>query len=123
MATDYASEMKWLKDDYKEIYDPDYSDMLRVSLMHQFGRGKLKDLVSLLSGRDFKDRTFKESIMKESFEKLSQGVHNFISEYNTKQFVQAIESGGFISPKLLRSQMPLDFAYTLYLLVKENCEQ
>ena len=123
MATDYASEMKWLKDDYKEIYDPDYSDMLRVSLMHQFGRGKLKDLVSLLSGRDFKDRTFKETIMKESFEKLSQGVHNFINEYNTKQFVQAIESGGFISPKLLRSQMPLDFAYTLYLLVKENCEQ
>jgi len=123
MATDYASEMKWLKDDYKEIYDPDYSDMLRVSLMHQFGRGKLKDLVSLLSGRDFKDRTFKESIMKESFEKLSQGVHNFISEYNTKQFVQAIESGGFISPKLLRSQIPLDFAYTLYLLVKENGEQ
>ena len=123
MATDYAKEMKWLEDDYKEIYDPDYSDMLRVSLMHQFGRGKLKDLVSLLSGRDFKDRTFKETIMKESFEKLSMGVHNFINEYNTKQFVQAIESGGFISSKLLRSQMPLDFAYTLYLLVKENCEQ
>lgn len=122
MSTDYAKEMKWLKDDYKEIYDPDYSDMLRVSLMHKFGRGKLKDLVSLLSGRDFKDRTFKESIMKESFEKLSCGVHNFIDEYNTKQFVQAVESAGFISPKLLRSQMPLDFAYTLYLLVKENCD-
>lgn len=122
METDYANEMKWLKDDYKEIYDPDYSDMLRVSLMHKFGRGKLKDLVSLLSGRDFTDRTFKESIMKDSFEKLSAGVHNFISEYNTKQFVQAIESAGFVSPKLLRAQMPLDFAYTLYLLLKDNCE-
>ena len=122
METDYAAEMKWLKDDYKEIYDPDYSDMLRVSLMHKFGRGKLKDLVSLLSGRDFVDRTFKESIMKDSFEKLSAGVHNFISEYNTKQFVQAIESAGFVSPKLLRAQMPLDFAYTLYLLLKDNCD-
>lgn len=120
MSTDYAREMKWLKDDYKEIYDPDYSDMLRVSLMHKFGRGKLKDLVSLLSGRDFSDRTFKETIMKESFEKLTEGVHNFIGEYNTKQFVQAIESAGFISPKLLRSQMPLDFAYTLYLLLQDN---
>lgn len=123
MATDYAKEMKWLKDDYKEIYDPDYTDMLRVSLMHKFGRGKLKDLVSLLSGRDFIDRSFKESIMKESFEKLSDGVHNFISEYNTKQFVQAIESAGFISPKLLRAQVPLDFAYTLYLLLQDNCDK
>ena len=120
MATDYASEMKWLKDDYKEIYDPDYSDMLRVSMMHQFKRGRLRDLVSLLSGRDFADRSFKDSIMQESFELLARGVHNFISEFNTKQFVQAIESAGFVSPKLLRSQLPLDFAYTLYLLLREN---
>ena len=118
MATDYASEMKWLKDDYKEIYDPDYSDMLRVSMMHQFKRGRLRDLVSLLSGRDFADRSFKDSIMQESFELLATGVHNFISEFNTKQFVQAIESAGFVSPKLLRSQLPLDFAYTLYLLLR-----
>lgn len=123
MSSEYAAEMKWLKDDYKEIYDPDYSDMLRVSLMHKFGRGKLKDLVSLLSGRDFSDRTFKESIMKESFEKLTEGVHNFINEYNTKQFVQAIESAGFVSPKLLRSQMTLDFAYTLYLILQERGEE
>ena len=121
MASDYAAEMKWLKDDYKEIYDPDYADMLRVSLMHKFKRGKLKDLVSLLSGRDFADRSFKESIMKESFEKLTLGVHNFINEYNTKQFVQAIESAGFVSPSLLRSQITLDFAYTLYLLLQERC--
>ena len=122
MATDYASEMKWLKDDYKEIYDPDYSDMLRVSMMHQFKRGRLRDLVSLLSGRDFADRSFKDSIMQESFELLATGVHNFISEFNTKQFVQAIESAGFVSPKLLRSQLPLDFAYTLYLLLRENAD-
>lgn len=122
MATDYASEMKWLKDDYKEIYDPDYSDMLRVSMMHQFKRGRLRDLVSLLSGRDFADRSFKDSIMQESFEQLAAGVHNFISEFNTKQFVQAIESAGFVSPKLLRSQLPLDFAYTLYLLLRENAD-
>ena len=122
MATDYASEMKWLKDDYKEIYDPDYSDMLRVSMMHQFKRGRLRDLVSLLSGRDFADRSFKDSIMQESFDLLATGVHNFISEFNTKQFVQAIESAGFVSPKLLRSQLPLDFAYTLYLLLRENAD-
>lgn len=122
-VTDYMTEMKWLQNDYKEIYDPDYSDMLRVSLMHKFGRGKLKDLVSLLSGRDFKDRTFKEEIMEESFAGLTAGVHNFIKEWNFQQFVQAIESAGFISPKLLRSQMTLDFAYTLFLILQEKGEK
>ena len=52
-ASKYADKIKWLAKDYDDIYDPDYGDMLRVSFMHQFRRGKLADLVSLLSGRDF----------------------------------------------------------------------
>ena len=122
IASPYAAEMKWLKDDRKDIYDPEYSDMLRVAMMHKFGRGKLKDLVSLLSGRDFKDRTFKDEIMQESFAKLESGVRNFVKEYHFKQFVEAIESAGFISSKLLRSQMSLDFAYTLYLMLLDDPE-
>lgn len=34
--TDYASKLKWLKDDNEDIYDPDYSDMLRVAFMSQY---------------------------------------------------------------------------------------
>ena len=65
MKTEYANKLRWLKDDKEDIYDPDYSDMLRVSFMHMFGRAKLGDLVSLLSGRDFADRSFKEEIAKD----------------------------------------------------------
>ena len=122
-ATSFAGEIKWLKDDYKEIYDPEYSDMLRVAMMHKFRRGRLKDLVSLLSGRDFSDRTFKEEIMKDSFGKLADGIHRFVKEYSFSQFVEAIESAGFVSPKLLRSQMTLDFAYTLYLILQDSAEE
>lgn len=52
------------KDDFEDIYDPDYNDMLRVSFMHKFGRAKLGDLVSLFSGRDFEERSYKEEIAK-----------------------------------------------------------
>ena len=120
MASEYASKLRWLKDDYDNIYDPDYNDMLRVSFMHQFGRGRLGDLVSLLSGRDFADRTFKEEIAKDSFEKLSVGVINFMNQYTFEQFVLAIRAAGFINPKLLNSKMTLDFAYTLYLLLNNG---
>ena len=122
MATEYAEKLKWLKDDYDNIYDPDYNDMLRVSFMHQFGRGRLGDLVSLLSGRDFTDRTFKEEIAADSFKKLSAGAINFMNKYTFEQFVLAIRAAGFISPKLLNSKMMLDFAYTLYLLLNNGNE-
>ena len=122
MASEYADKLKWLKDDYENIYDPDYNDMLRVSFMHQFGRSKLGDLVSLLSGRDFIERTFKEEIVQESFEKLTTGVINFMNKYTFEQFVLAIKSAGFINPKQLNSKMTLDFAYTLYLLLNSDKE-
>lgn len=118
--SEYALKMKWLKDDYEDIYDPDYNDMLRVSFMHMFKRAKLGDLVSLLSGRDFEDRSYKEEIAKDSFDKLNKGVMNFMNEYSFQQFVLAIKSAGYISSKLLNSKMTLDFAYTLYLLLQND---
>ena len=122
MKSPYASKMAWVKDDKDDIYDPSYSDMLRVSFMHQFNRGKLSDLVSKLSGRDFDDRSFKEEIAEDCFNKMKTGVLNFMNEYNFSQFVLAIRSAGFISPKLLKSQIALDFAYTLYLLIRQSGE-
>lgn len=122
METEYAAKLKWLKDDCEDIYNPDYSDMLRVSFMHMFGRGKLGDLVSLLSGRDFADRSFKEEIAQDSFDKLKMGVMNFMNQYNFEQFVLAIKSAGFITSKQLNSKMTLDFAYTLYLILQRTGE-
>lgn len=116
-SSKYAEKIKWLASDNGDIYDPDYGDMLRVSFMHQFRRGKLSDLVSLLSGRDFETKEFREDIIADSYEKMDEGILNFINSYNFKQFVLAIKGAGFISHKLLNSAMTLDFAYTLYLIL------
>ena len=119
--SEYAQKLAWLRDDKSDIYDPDYNDMLRVAFMFAFDRrSKLADLVSLLSGRDFVDRKFKEEIAEKSFNNLKRGVLAFMNEYNFEQFTLAIKSAGFISPKLLNSQMTLNFAYTLYLILHES---
>lgn len=95
--------------------------MLRVSFMSQYPRGKMKDLVSLLIGRDFEAKDFKETIAQDTFKKLSDGVLDFMTEYNFKQFVLAIKDAGFIAEKLITSKITLDFAYTLYLrLLKDS---
>ncbi len=119
-SSDYADKIKWLAKDYDDIYDPDYGDMLRVSFMHQFRRGKLADLVSLLSGRDFETKEYRDDIVENSYQKLEKGIRNFINEYNFNQFIMAIKGAGFISNKLLNSAMTLDFAYTLYLMLLDD---
>lgn len=118
--TGYADKIKWLAKDNEDIYDPDYNDMLRVAFMYSFDRGKLGDLVSLLSGRDFATREFKEEIVEESYNKLKDGIQKFINEYNFAQFILAIKGAGFKSSKLLGSKMTLDFAYMLYLKLSND---
>ena len=118
--TKYASKIKWLAQDNEDIYDPDYGDMLRVAFMYSFSRGRMTELVSLLSGRDFVTREFKEEIVEDSYKKLDDGLQAFINEYNFAQYVLAIKGAGFKSGKLLTSKMTLDFGYMLYLkLLKE----
>ncbi len=120
MESEFFSTFKWLKDYKETIYNPDYNDMLRVCLMHKFNRGKLGDLVSLLSGRDFETKTYEENIAENSFNELKLGIKNFMNEYTFTNFVLTIKSCGFISDKLLNSKMTLDFAYTLYLLLNNS---
>ena len=118
--TPFAAKIKWLAHDYEDIYDPDYGDMLRVAFMYSFSRGRLAELVSLLSGRDFITREFREEIVDDSYKKLEDGILAFINEYNCAQFVLAIKGAGFKSGKLLTSQMTLDFAYMLYLKLLDD---
>ena len=120
--TDYFKKIEWLKDEIEDVYDPDYDDVLRVAFMHKYPRAKLSDLVSLLSGRDFETREYKEEIIADTYAKLKDGVMDVFSEYNFTQFMIAIRSAGFISKKLVNSQMALDFAFTLYLILTQSKE-
>jgi hypothetical protein len=117
--SDYFKKMSWLKTENEDLYDPSYNDLIRVAFTSQFNRGRLSDLVSLLSGRNFETRTFETEIAEQSFQKLKYGVHNFINETNFKRFLMIVKSAGFISPKLVRSQNALNFAYVVYLKLKE----
>lgn len=117
--TEFFQKMQWLKTENDDLYDPDYNDLIRVAFTTQFNRGRLSDLVSLLSGRNFETRTYEDTIAEQSFATLKTGVTNFINETNFKRFLMIIKSAGFISPKLIRSQNAINFAYIVYLKLKE----
>jgi len=119
-ATDYFKAMTWLKDEKDDLYDPSYTDMLRVAFTSEFSRGRMSDLVSLLSGRNFETRDFEEGIAAETFDRMKSSSLRFMKEDYFKKFVMIIRSAGFITPELIRSKNALDFAYIIYLKLRED---
>ena len=118
--TNYFKSMMWLRNENDDLYDPKYTDMLRVAFTSEFRRGRLEDLVALLSGRNFETRTYEEEIALQSFKKLEIGLFNFMNETNFKRLVMILRSAGFVESSMIRSQNTLNFAYIVYLVLRSQ---
>ena len=118
--TNYFKNMTWLKNENDDLYDPKYTDMLRVAFTSEFHRGRLEDLVALLSGRNFETRTYEEEIAEQSFKKLENGLFNYMNETNFKRFVIILRSAGFVDSSMIRSQNAINFAYIVYLVLRSQ---
>lgn len=116
--SEYFNAVSWLRNENDDIYDPTYVDILRVAFTYKFSRGKMSDLVSLLSGRNFETRGFEQSIEENTYKELKSGVMDFINETNFKRFIMIVRSAGFCHTKLIRSQNVLNFGYILYLKLR-----
>ena len=115
VASEFFNKMKWVANVNDDIYDPTYTDMLRVAFTSEFGRGKLQDLVALLSGRNFETKQYEDAIAEDSFGRLKNGILSFINKSHFDRITMILRSGGFITSKLINSQNAITFAYILYL--------
>ncbi|MEA3273504.1 MAG: DUF262 domain-containing protein [Patescibacteria group bacterium] len=118
--TEYLLKMKWAGKELDNIYNPNYKDILRVSFIKEFNRGKISDLVKLLSGQNFKTRNYDQKIQEKSFLALKNGVLDFINENHFKKFLIILQSAGIIDSKLINSQSVLNFAYIVYLKLRKD---
>ncbi len=118
--SEFFQQMAWLRKENDDIYDPSYTDMLRVAFTSEFRRGRLEDLVALLSGRNFETRQYEEAIVEESFNRLKKGIVRFMNETHFKNLIMIIRSAGFVDSSMIRSQNSLNFAYILYLTLRDQ---
>lgn len=118
--TDYFAKMAWLKNENSDIYDPSYTDMLRVAFTTEFKRGRLQDLVALLSGRNFVTKQYEEEIVKDSFNRLRTSVLRFMNETHFKNLIMIVRSAGFVDSSMIGSQNALNMAYILYLTLRKQ---
>lgn len=114
-ASEFLAQMRWLKNASDDIYVPSYTDMLRVAFTSEFRRGRLQDLVALLSGRNFETKQFEEEIVEDSFKRLKKGILAFIKQTHFERITMILRSAGFVTSDLMGGTNAINFAYILYL--------
>ena len=121
-STEFMKSISWLKDDSEDLYDPGYSDMIRVAGLVGFSRGKASSIVSELSGRDPETRKIDEARIPVAYDKLESALSQMVRKYNFENFIMTIKSAGFIESSMLGSKNALNFAYALYLRLRNEPE-
>lgn len=117
---DEFDAIKWAATKNNPVYKTSYTDVLRVAFTYKFKRGRLADLVSLLSGRDFETREFKIEIEENSFKQLHEAVLQTVNQTNYERYLMIVHSAGIVRKSLIRSQNVLNFGYALYLALRER---
>jgi len=111
----FWQKMTWLKNVNDDLYDPTYTDMLRVAFTSKFERGRLQDLVALLSGRNFETLEYEARIAKKAFALLEAGIYDFMKKTNFDRLTLILRSSGFVTSRMIRNRSAVNFAFILYL--------
>lgn len=111
------NQIKWIASEINPIYKPRYADILHLILATSFKRGKLSDMVSLISGRDFEARNYSEEGMKANYEKMQAGATLVFNKSNFQRYLMILRDMGMRnSGKLgLVGHGVFNFGYILFL--------
>lgn len=120
IGSSFWPKMIWLKAVNDDLYDPTYTNMLWVAFTSKFKRGKLQDLVSLLSGRNFVTREYEEEIVENTFNQLKEGISDLMNRIDFDRLTMILRSSGFLTSRMIRSQNAVNFAYIIYLQGREE---
>lgn len=110
-------QIKWIASEVNPIYKPRYADILHLILATSFKRGKLSDMVSLISGRDFEARNYSEEGMKANYAKMQAGATLVFNKSNFQRYLMILRDMGMRnSGKLgLVGHGVFNFGYILFL--------
>ncbi|WP_236684230.1 GmrSD restriction endonuclease domain-containing protein [Corynebacterium epidermidicanis] len=119
-STPHWQAISWLKSDTEDLYDPSYVDLIRVASMLAFRRGRISFVVRELSGLNPETREFEPERIQPAYDKFEEALLRTVSEYEFKKFLVILKSTGFIRPNMISSINAVNFAYALFLIMREQ---
>jgi len=105
---------------FNYIIKPDPDDILRVLVGLTFHRAKMKDVYSIIRGRDMETGEFSEELRTSQFEKLKSNLPIIIDNTNWQSFLKILIGGGYKDEELISSKSAVLYSYILYLIGKDN---
>ncbi|GAA0794691.1 GmrSD restriction endonuclease domain-containing protein [Marinobacterium sediminicola] len=119
-ASGHLNKIQWLKSQSDELFQPEYTDVIRIAGLVGFSRGKAAAIVSELSGLDPETRKIDESRIPDAYARFGHALDKMVSKTHFERFVMMIKSAGFIDASMIGSKNALNFAYALYLRLRNN---
>lgn len=120
LQSECGQKIAWSGDLSQKFFVPSYGDLLKTVCLFKFGKGKIGDLVQILSGKDAKSKIADMDKAREGFYKLKDGVLSYVAKENFLSFLEVIKEAGFITEKMLPSQSVLNYLYAFYLKAAES---
>ena len=119
-ASQHLEKIQWLKRQSDELFQPEYTDVIRIAGLVGFSRGKAGAIVSELSGLDPETRKIDESRIPDAYQRFSNALDQLVRKTHLERFVMMIKSAGFIDASMIGSKNALNFAYALYLRLRND---
>lgn len=105
---------------FNYFIEPDPDQLLRVAVGIGFRRARLQYAYSLLRGKDLESGKLSKEQRELQFEVLQKAQQKVLDLQNWHDFLGIIQKGGFRSGSMINSKGTLIYAYTLYIIGKED---
>ena len=105
---------------FNYLIKPDPDDMLRVLVGLTFHRAKMKDVYSIIRGRDMETGEFSEDLRTQQFDKLKLNLPTILDNTNWQSFLKILIGGGYKDEELISSKSAVLYSYIIYLIGKQN---
>lgn len=105
---------------FNYLIKPDPDDMLRVLVGLTFHRAKMKDVYSIIRGRDMETGEFSEELRTQQFDKLKLNLPTILDNTNWQSFLKILIGGGYKDEELISSKSAVLYSYIIYLIGKQN---
>jgi hypothetical protein len=104
---------------FNYLIKPDPDDMLRVLVGLTFHRAKMKDVYSIIRGRDMETGEFSEDLRTQQFDKLKLNLPTILDNTNWQSFLKILIGGGYKDEELISSKSAVLYSYILFLIGKQ----
>jgi hypothetical protein len=111
---------KGVSSPFNYFIEPDPDQLLRVSIGTGFRRARLKYAYALLRGKDLETGKLSSEQREKQFSILEEAQKYTLDLQNWHDFLDVIQKAGFRSSVMINSKGTLIYAYTLYIIGKND---